>query len=190
MPQYILMPKNILLAAAIATAVLLAAGCGASSDTASSDTTPTEKWADGLCSSITTWTSSLTSIVDSLKGGELSKDALTGAVDDAKTATDTFTSDLEALGRPDTEAGQQAKDSIDQLSTDIKADMKTIEDAVGGASGASGILSAVSVVSTTLVTAGNQISSTIAGFKDLDAKGELESALKQATSCQSLTGGG
>ena len=77
------------------------------------------EWADGLCSAITTWTSSITSIVNTLKGGNLSQDSLTSAVDDAKSATDTFTSDLEDLGKPDTDAGQQAKDSVDQLSTEI-----------------------------------------------------------------------
>ena len=47
--------------------------------------------------------------------GDISKDSLTTAVDDAKSATETFTSDIEDLGKPDTEAGQQAKESIDQL---------------------------------------------------------------------------
>ena len=50
----------------VVAAALFAAGCGGSSDD-SSGASPTEEWADGLCSAITTWTSSLTSIGDSLK---------------------------------------------------------------------------------------------------------------------------
>jgi hypothetical protein len=168
-------------------AAVLVAGCGGSADS-SGDTTATGAWADGLCSAITTWTSSISSIGDTLKAGNLSQESLTSAVDDAKKATETFTSDLEGLGRPDTEAGQQAKDSVDQLSTEIKADLATIEDAVNGASGVSGVVNAVSVISTTLVTAGQQVSSTITGFQDLDAKGELESAFKQSSSCDKLAG--
>ena len=101
---------------------------------------PTSEWADGLCSAITSWTSSLSSIGDTLKQGNLSKDSLTSAVDDAKSATDTFTSDLDGLGMPDSDAGQQAKDSVDQLSTDLKSNMTTIEDALDGVSGVSEIL--------------------------------------------------
>ena len=43
---------------------------------------------------------------------------------------------------------------------DLKTDMPKIQDAVDGASGVSGILTAVSVVSSTLVTMGNQVSTT------------------------------
>ena len=188
MPKKIQMPKNVLVAAAVATAVLLAAGCGGSSDSSSSDTSPTATWADGLCSALNTWKSSLTETVNTVKDGSLSKDSLTTAVDDAKSATETLTSDLEGLGKPDTEAGQQAKDSIDQLSTDLKADMTKIEDAVNGASGASGILSAVSVVTSTLVAMGTQVTSTITDIQGLDAKGELKSAFDQSASCQELQG--
>ncbi len=178
-----------MIAAVVAVAALLAAGCGGSSDSASSDVTPTEEWADGLCSSISTWTSSLTSIVDTLKGGDLSKDSLTSAVDDAKSATETFTTSLSDLGRPDTEAGQEAKDSVDQLVTDIQADMTEIEDAVNGASGVAGVIAAVPTISSTLAKAGEQVSNTLSGFQDLDAKGELESAFESSSSCQDLTGG-
>ena len=172
----------------VAVTALLAAGCGGSSDSASSDTTPTEQWADGLCSSITTWTSSLTSIVDTLKGGNLSKNSLTSAVDDAKSATETFTSDLEGLGKPDTEAGQKAKDSVDQLSTDLNAGVATIQDALDGASGIAGIIAAAPVIVTTLGTMGSQVTTTISSLQSLDAKGELEDAFKQSSNCDKLAG--
>ena len=104
------MSKRLALAAAVAACALLAAGCGSSDD--ASDTTPTTEWADGLCSSITTWQSSITTIIDTLKGGSLTQDSLTAAVDDAEEATRNFTTSLKGLGRPDTEAGQQAQDSV------------------------------------------------------------------------------
>ena len=177
------MSKRALIAVAVALLAALAAGCGSS---ASSDTTPTSEWADGFCSAITTWTTSLTTITDTIKQGGLSKDSLSSAIDDASTSTDTFTSSLQDLGKPDTDAGQQAKDSVDQLATDINDDMQTIQDAVANASGASGLLSAVSTISTTLKTAGQQVSSTFESFQSLDAKGELETAFKAAPSCKDL----
>jgi len=182
-----LLSNRILVTATVAAAALLAAGCGGSSDS-SSDTSPTATWADGLCSAITTWTSSISSIGDTLKGGDLSKDSLNSAVDEAKSATETFTSDLDGLGKPDTEAGQKAKESVDQLSTDLKAGVTTIQDALDGASGIAGIIAAAPVIVTTLGTMGTQASSTISSLQSLDAKGELETAFKDAPNCTTLNG--
>jgi hypothetical protein len=182
------MSKRLALVMAVAVCALLAAGCG-SSDDASNDTTPATEWANGLCSSITTWQSAITSIVDTLRGGNLSQDSLTGAVDDAEEATRNFTTSLKSLGRPDTEAGQQAQDSVNELSTQIDADMTKIDDTVSNASGAAGTIAAVSTITSTIQLAGNQVADTISGFETLDAKGELESAFKDADSCKTLTAG-
>ena len=182
------MPKRIfpIVAVVVSVCAVLAAGCGSSSE---SDTTPTVDWANGLCSSITTWQTSITSIIDSLKGGNLSKDSLAAAADDADVATRNFTSSLKSLGRPDTEAGQQAQDSVNELTTQIDDDMQKIQDTVSNASGVAGVLAAVPTITTTIQTAGNQVADTIAGFKDLDAKGELESAFEDADDCKTLTAG-
>ena len=128
-----------LLATVVAAAALLAAGCGGSSD---SDSARARRraWADGLCSAISTWTDSIKEIGDSLTAGNVSQDALTGAVADAKSATETFTSDLDDLGTPDTEAGAEAKEAVDELSDDLQDGLAKIEDAVDDASGISGVL--------------------------------------------------
>jgi methyl-accepting chemotaxis protein len=182
------MSKRLLLIAAVATCALLAAGC--SGDDSSSDgTTPTTEWANGLCTSITTWKTEITTIVTSLKGGDLSKDSLAAAVDDADEATRNFTSDLKGLGRPDTDAGQQLQDSVNQLTTQIDDDMQKIQDTVSNASGVAGVLAAVPTITTTIQTAANQVADTISGFQDLDAKGELESAFDDAEDCKAMTAG-
>ena len=168
----------------VAVCALVAAGCGSSDDT--SDTTPTTEWADGLCSSITTWQSEITTIVNSLKGGNLSQDSLTAAVDDAEEATRNFTTSLKSLGRPDTEAGQQAQESVSELTTQIDDDMTKIQDAVSNASGLAGVIAAVPTITSTIQSAGNQVADTISGFEELDAKGELESAFKDADSCEDM----
>jgi methyl-accepting chemotaxis protein len=180
------MSRRALVAACIAGVALLAAGCGGSSDS-SSDTTAATEWADGVCSSITTWKSSITSIADSLKNGGLTEDSLTTAVDDAKDATETLAADLEDLGTPDTDSGQEAKDAVDKLATDLREGATTIEDAVSGASGVSGILSAVSTVSSTLTSMGTAVTSAVSNLEDLDAKGELQTAFGEASSCDGLT---
>ena len=171
-------------ATAVAAAAILAAGCG------KNDQPSTSEWADGLCSAITTWTSSLSSIASTIQSGGLNKDSLTSAVDDAKSSTDEFTSTLDDLGKPDTESGPKAQDAVDQLSSEIKADIETIENAVADASGVSGVLNAVTVIKDTITKAGTQVSSTITSLQGIDAKGELESAFTNASSCQKLSNGG
>ena len=168
----------------VAVCALVAAGCGSSDD--SSDTTPTTEWADGLCSSITTWRSEITTIVNSLRGGNLTQDSLTAAVDDAEEATRNFTTELKGLGRPDTDAGQEAQDSVNELTTQIDEDMTKIQDAVSNASGVAGVIAAVPTITSTIQSAGNQVADTISGFEELDAKGELESAFKDADSCEDM----
>jgi methyl-accepting chemotaxis protein len=169
--------------AATVAAGLLAAGCGGSSG---DETTATADWANGLCSALTTWTSSVQSSANSLRGGNLSKNSLEIAADDIEGATNTLADDMRGLGKPDTQAGQDAKDSIDQLSDELDQGVEKIQDAVDDASGANATLSTVSTVTGALATMGTQISSTFDELQNLDSKGELEDAFNQADSCSTL----
>ncbi len=160
---------------------LLVAGCGSKEPPSTAD------WANGLCTAVNTWTSAIKSSGDALKSGGLSKDSLQNTADDIKSATDSLESDLKDLDKPNTSAGQEAKDSVDQLSSDLKTDTDSIKSAVDGASGVSGVATAVTTISTTLVTARNQVSSTFNSLKQLDAKGELQTAFQQSSACQQLS---
>jgi len=167
----------------VASAALIAAGCG------KNDQPTTQEWTSDLCSAITTWQSSITSIVTSLQSSGLTKDSLTSAFDDAKSATDDLTSSLKGLGKPDSEAGQQAQEAVDQLSSDIETDIQTIQDAVDNASGISGYLNAAQVTKDTITTAGTQVSSTITTLQGIGAQEEFKTAFSDSSDCQKLTGG-
>lgn len=169
--------------ALVAAAALLAAGCGKNDQPSASE------WADSMCSAVTTWQSSITSIVTSLQSSGLTKDSLTSAFDDAKSATNDLTSTLDDLGKPDMESGQEAQAAVDQLSSEIKTDIKTIQDAVDNASGVSGILNAAQVTKETITQAGTQVSSTVTTLQGIGAQKELKSAFADSSSCQKLTGG-
>jgi methyl-accepting chemotaxis protein len=168
----------------VAFAALAAAGCGGSS----SSTTPTDTWASGVCTAISTWKTSLTSIESTVKSGGVSKDSLNAGVTQAKDATKTLADSLKKLGKPNTQAGQQAKDDVDQLSTELTKNAQTIQDAITNASGAAGLVTAISTASSTLVTMGNEVSTTIGDLQKLDPKGEIQQAFKQSSSCKSLLG--
>ena len=76
----------------VVVAVVLASGCGGSSDTSSAT-----DWADNLCSALGTWTSSVKSTANSLKANP-SKESLKSAAGDIKSASDTLVDDLKDLG--------------------------------------------------------------------------------------------
>jgi hypothetical protein len=177
-----LVPIAVLLVIAV-----LAAGCGSKKSAAPATTTD---WANGVCTAVSTWETSVKAAADPLKSGNISKDSLQSAADDVKSATETLRSDLKDLGKPNTQAGQQAKDAVDTLSSDLNADVDTIKSAVDGASGISGIAGAVTTATTTFATMKTQVSSTITSLQQLDAKGELKTAFRQAASCQQLSSGG
>jgi len=168
-------------------AASLAAGCGG--DDGGGDSSATA-WADDVCSAITTWTDSITSATDSLKGGNLNEDALSSAADDVSSATSDFVDDVRGLGPPDTEGGEQAKKSLDQLADDADENLSTVQNAVDDVSGASGIVAAITTISTAISTMSQQFSSTFPELEQLDPGGELETAFNEADSCDQLRSGG
>jgi ABC-type transporter Mla subunit MlaD len=168
-------------------AVSLATGCGGDDGGGGASST---EWADGVCSAITTWSQSITSTAESLRGGNLSEDELRNAVDDFESATSDFVDDLRGLGAPDTESGEQAKESLDELSGNVEENVSRMRSAVDDVSGASGVLEAITTVSATLSTMGQQLSATFTELEQLDAGGELERAFSDTDSCDELESGG
>jgi hypothetical protein len=172
-------PYRAVLSVILACAAFAVAGCGSSSKSA--QTMTTADWADGVCSAVTTYRGSLTDAVNSVKSNP-SKAGLQDAADATKSATDTFVSDVKGLGKPNTNAGQQAKDTIDTLSNSLGEDVSAIQDAAG-----TGGLQGVSVVTGTLATAKTQVTTAVKSLEGLDAKGELTNAFSKAPSCASMS---
>jgi hypothetical protein len=170
------------LVSAVAVLAVSAAGCGGDDDNDA-----TTEWAGGVCSAITTWENSITSAVNSVKDNP-TKEGVQSAVDDAKDATTTFTNDLKGLGKPDTDAGQQAEAALNELSSDVEAGVQQVEQAVETAegAGAAGALSAISAVSATLSTLTSQATTTFSQLQQLNGGDELKDAFDDADSCDDL----
>jgi methyl-accepting chemotaxis protein len=167
--------------------ILLAAGCGGEDRT--SDNTggsAASDWASSVCEAVTKWNGAVASAGTSLTENP-SKEGLESAADDVESATQTLTDDLRALGKPGTASGEEAKAAVDELATSLEENVQSIQDAVAGASGVSEALSAVSTVSATLVTMGDQISETVQNLRQVDADGELQAAFDEAGSCAEVT---
>jgi hypothetical protein len=179
-----------LILVAVASLVFLAAGCGSSGGSSSTTTgaSATETWASGVCSSITTWQAAIESAASSVKSNP-TKSGLQTAAGDAKSATEKLASDLKGLGKPDTQAGQQAKDSLAQLSTSLQQGSATITSAVSGVSSLSDAAGAASTVKSALATMQTEIKTTVTDLQGLGAKDELKNAFANSSACDSLTSG-
>lgn len=175
-------PSRLLLVPLVCAA--LVGGCGG--DDGGGGESATE-WADGVCSAISDWTGSIQEATDSLRGGNLSQDQLKSAGDDISDATSTFVDDLKGLGKPDTDAGDKAKESIDKLADTVDENVNKIKDAAGDVNSRSSAAAAFSTVSSSLTAMSQAISTTFQELEQADAGDELKNAFEDADSCKELS---
>jgi hypothetical protein len=118
----------------------------------------------------------------------LSAESIETAVQSVVDATTTLASDVKDLGRPDTEAGQQAQDTVSELSGTLESDAATLqqafEDASGG--GMTGMLESISTITQTLASMASAVGQAFTELQDMDAADELETAFENADSCADL----
>lgn len=172
-----------------ATAVVsCAAGCGGSS-TSSQGKTETEKWADDVCSSISTWRDTVSQAKSTLRHpADLTvstfEDTVRGVVD----ATRTLVTEMGNLGPPDTTAGNQAADQISNLSEQLDKERAVLKKTIqSDAASPSEVLANLSTITGALATMGSDINKTVDGLGSLDGAAELRDAFDSSASCQKLT---
>lgn len=170
---------------AVVALAALAAGCGGKSSSSSQSTSAAD-WANGLCSAVSTWSTSVQTTTTSLKGN-VTESSLKSASAEVTKATDRLETDLKGLGTPDTESGKKAKETVDTLTGQLKTDAQTIDKAVKEVSGTSSALQAVSTISSTLVTVGDQVTTAFTSVQQLDTKGELDKAFRNSEECKKLS---
>ena len=171
----------------VAAVALVGAGCG-SSDSGGGET---ESWANGLCSSLQTWTEAVQAAGTTLQDtSSLSPESVGGAIEGVIDATSTLADDVKGLGRPDIESGQQAEETVTELADTLQADADTLQKAIDDAGGAgiTGVLEQLSTITQTLGSMASAVGQAFTELQALDVQGELESALTDAGSCSGLAG--
>ena len=160
-------------------AVGLLAGCGGDGSSESED------YANGVCSSLSTWVTDVQETIQSLTGSGLgtSRDDIQSAFNQTKDATDTLANDLDGLGPPETEDGQQAKSELDSLETELSQQLDMVEQALRSGGGVTAI---AAQVSTAVSAAANAVNTTYQDLQGLDPAGELGDAFQSSDDCQSL----
>ena len=162
--------------ALLALALVLAAGCGGDDD---DDQTSSQAWADDFCSAAADWRSSLDDIISGFGSpSDLSEDAIRDAVDEGLDTTEQFLEDVQGLGTPDTEAGQEVKGIVDDMSASVQATVDDLRDTLGDSSSLQDLLLAVPQATAQLDDLQQELESSLDQLESVDTgelKGELES---------------
>jgi membrane protein implicated in regulation of membrane protease activity len=159
--------------------VLALAGCGGDDASASED------YADGVCMSLSTWVTEVQETVQSLTDAGLatSREDLQASWDETKDATETLVNDLEQLGPPETEDGEQVKSELDALATELTQQVDAIEQALNSGGGVTAV---AAEVSTAISAAANAVETTYQDLRELDPAGELREAFEDSDDCDAL----
>ena len=179
-------------AAALVVTPATVAGAQSSSSTttsagASSKTTSPTVWANGVCSSVQTWLDSVNSTVTGLKGAGSLDAATTQAMTGVKSATDTLTSSVDALGTPSTGDGAKAKTAVNNLTKQLQSLSSSIQQTLASpGSTPVEVAGSLAQVGSDLGKAANEVKSTGTTLKGLKPNGQLKKAFQSSASCQKL----
>jgi hypothetical protein len=169
--------------AAAAFALGAVSGCGSEK---SSESSAAASWADGLCSSLVTWRGSVKSEADQVRAEDISKASLEDAASGISSANAKLRDQLETLGKPPTAASSEARATVTQLSEELNTGADKIKDAAAGVSGAQEVLGAVSAISGTLTTMGDQLASAADDLRGLQGEETWKRAFGDSKACQEL----
>lgn len=173
--------------AAIAV-VSCAAGCGGSS-TSSQGKTEAEKWADDVCSSISTWRDTVSQARSTLRHpADLSVGTFEDTLRDVVDATRRLVTEVGNLGPPDTTAGDQAADQLSNLSEELDEELAVLKRTIrSDTASLSEMLANLSTITGALSTMSSDTSKTVDELSSLDGAAELRDAFDSSASCQHLS---
>jgi hypothetical protein len=158
------------------------------------DSSEATAWAGSVCESLSEWRGEIAALAD-VDAGDLNAEALEGKLEDAQTATDDLVSDLQALGRPDLEAGDDAEAALDDTAEGLRESYEELKDAASAALDADSPMAFLEA----LAALGPRFQALLDDVRDAvtslgtaagDASDELEAAFEDADSCQELRGEG
>jgi len=161
-------------------ALLVLAGCGGGDDESSS-----EAYANDVCTSMNTWVEDVQGAIGSVRESGLSttKSQIETAVQDVASATTNLTEDLRNLGAPDTEAGSEARDELQDFGNEVERQIETVQTAIASETSVVAIAATVSTALSQTLTAAQE---TYQQLQGLDASEELREAFEDSDACDTL----
>jgi uncharacterized phage infection (PIP) family protein YhgE len=170
---------------ALVAASVLAAGCGGDDESAS------EEWVSGLCSAAADWRASLEGTVNQFQNpSDLTAESLRSAVDDGLDATETFVDEVRSLGRPETEAGQEAAQIVDSMATDVQSTADDLRETFdSGGDSLTELISKLSAASTQITQMGQDLQSSLDEIRSLEGGDELRDEIDSNEDCDAARAG-
>ena len=151
----------------------------------------TEEWAGEVCTSLSDWRDSITSLAD-VTGEPLTADTLRDKLGEAEDATADLVSQLRGLGPPDLEAGAELQQQLDDSADELESSFDALRDSAEAAADAppSEFLQQLAGLASDFAALQTAISTTVTSLQNAnvgeESKAELEQAFADAPSCQSL----
>jgi len=149
-------------------------------------------WADSVCTSLSTWRSSISSLAD-VGGEELTPESLRAKLDEAESATSQLVADLKEIGPPDLEAGDQLKQQLDSATNELESGFETLKQDAEDAADAdtpADFIQALAALAPQFQALLDAISKTVDDLQNAnlteEAQTELQQAFEDASSCQQL----
>jgi hypothetical protein len=169
------------LAALCGALALLAAGCGG-------DESASKQWADDFCTSVGDWKNDVEDAAAELADpASIDEQTLDEAVRKAVAATDDLLADLGQLGPPQTDAGKEIEQQLNDLEDVLRARASQTRKALElSASSVSDAFARLATIAAQLADSAQAVEQTIRRVRQLDPAGELEQALRESDACEGL----
>ena len=151
----------------------------------------TQEWAGEVCTSLSDWRDSITSLADT-GGSGVTADAIRDKLGEAGDATNELVTQLRELGPPDLEAGDDLQQQLDDSAAELESRFDALRDSVEAAADAppSEFLQQLGDLASEFAALQTAISTTMSSLEGAnvaeESKAELDQAFADATSCQSL----
>jgi flagellar motor switch/type III secretory pathway protein FliN len=180
--------RSFIAALSLGCLLALAAGCGEEESGAGA-------WAGDVCSSVEEWRENLTSLAVDAQVEGLSPETVITAIEGGVEATERLRDQLNDLGPPDTQAGDEIEQQLDELADSVveTADeaRERAEDLPENQSVPELIQSLMSIAQDLQAVVG-EAEATFTELQQLEPGRELEEAFENSEDCQNLRqdGGG
>jgi ElaB/YqjD/DUF883 family membrane-anchored ribosome-binding protein len=148
------------------------------------------EWASSVCTSLSTWKSSIAALAD-VGSGTLNAQTLDDRIASGKQATQTMVGELQTLGAPDLESGEQAKQQLSSSANELQTSFAQLQQSAEEAT-SSGSLSVAKLaeLAPQFQKLLDQASSTLDELENADvaaaSKQELQAAFTDAPACKDL----
>jgi hypothetical protein len=151
----------------------------------------TEEWAGEVCTSLSDWRDSITSLADT-GGAAVTADTLRESLGEAGDATNALVTQLRELGPPDLDAGDELQEQLDDSAAELESRFDALRESAEAVADAppSEFLQQLGELASDFAALQTAISTTVSSLESAnvaeESKAELNRAFADASSCQSL----